>query len=181
MFDKLLEFLVNLGQDILPFTIVNQWEKGVYLRFGKFQKVVEPGLIFKIPFFDKIWTTEVITQTVHLPPQTLTTADNKDCVLKAIIRYHVVDVKKFLLNVMHASDVLVDTTQGIIRDVVEETEWNDLVDVNETITDKVSQVVTNWGIIIEKVTLTDLGLVKTYRIMTDTNKNQVQPIGIDGL
>jgi regulator of protease activity HflC (stomatin/prohibitin superfamily) len=180
MFDKLLDFLVNLGQDILPFSIVNQWERAVYLRFGKFEKVVEPGIIFKIPFFDKIWTTEVITQTVHLQPQTLTTADNKDCVLKAIIRYHVVDVEKFLLNVMHASDVLVDTTQGIIRDIVERTEWYDLVDVNETITQEVSIMVENWGIQIEKVTLTDLGLVKTYRIMSNTSK-EIQPIGIDGL
>ena len=170
MFDKLLEFITNLGHEILPFTIVNQWEKGVYLRVGKFKKIVNPGIELKIPFFDKIWTHEVITQTIQLHPQTLTTADEKGVVLKSIIRYHINDVQKFLLNVIHASDVLVDTTQGVIRDIVEVTEWDDLVNVNETITDKVSELVTDWGITIEKVTLTDLGIVKTYRLMSDTKE-----------
>ena len=170
MFDKLLEFITNLGHEILPFTIVNQWEQGVYLRVGKFKKIVKPGIEFKIPFFDKIWVHEVITQTIQLHPQTLTTADEKGVVLKSIIRYHINDVQKFLLNVIHASDVLVDTTQGVIRDIVEVTEWNDLVDVNEIITNKVSELVTDWGITIEKITLTDLGIVKTYRIMSDTKE-----------
>lgn len=168
MFDKLLDFILNFIEDILPLTIVNQWEMGVHLRFGKYYRVVQPGLVLKIPFVDKILKTEVITQTVHLQPQTLTTLDEKSIVLKSIIRYHVHDVKKFLLNVMHASDVLVDTTQGIIRDIVEGTNWEDLYEVNETLKSEVANVVKDWGITIERVTLTDLGIVRTYRIMSDT-------------
>lgn len=168
MFDKLLDFILNFIEDILPLTIVNQWEMGVHLRFGKYYRVVQPGLVLKIPFIDKILKTEVITQTVHLQPQTLTTLDEKSIVLKSIIRYHVHDVKKFLLNVMHASDVLVDTTQGIIRDIVEGTNWEDLYEVNETLKSEVANVVKDWGITIERVTLTDLGIVRTYRIMSDT-------------
>ena len=180
MFDKLVDFLIDLGQDILPFTIVNQWEGGVYLRFGKYRREVPPGIVFKIPFFDKIWTVEVMTQTVNLQPQTLTTQDNKTIVLKSIIRFHIQSTKKYLLGVSHASDVLVDTTQGIIRDIVEKTNWNDLVDVNSVITSEVINIVKKWGIAVEKVTLTDLGIIKTYRIMTDGNK-QVLPIPMDGL
>lgn len=172
MFDKLIEFLLNFWYDLIPTTVVDQWESGVYLRFGKFVKVVGPGLVFKIPFVDKVVKTEVITQTVHLQPQTLTTLDEYNIVLKSIVRYHVHDTRKFLLNVMHASDVLVDTTQGIIRDTVERTNWYDLENVNETLTNEVSKVVADWGITIERVTLTDLGIVSTYRIMSDSQKTQ---------
>ena len=157
-------------EDILPFKVINQWEKGVYLRFGKYLKNVEPGLIFKIPFADKIWHSPVITQTIHLQTQNLNTLDGKDVVLKAIVRYHVDDVKEFLLNVMHASDVLVDTTQGVIRDTVEGYNWEDLYNISEYLESQVQDIVDNWGIKIEKITLTDLGLVKTYRIMSDTSK-----------
>lgn len=170
MFDKLLEFIMQFLEDILPFKVINQWEKGVYLRFGKYLKNVEPGLIFKLPFTDKVWHSPVITQTIHLQPQTLTTLDGKDVVLKAIVRYHVDDVKEFLLNVMHASDVLVDTTQGVIRDTVEGYNWEDLYNISEYLESQVQDIVDNWGIKIEKITLTDLGLVKTYRIMSDTSK-----------
>jgi regulator of protease activity HflC (stomatin/prohibitin superfamily) len=168
MFDKLIEFIIHFIGDILPFTVVNQWEMGVYLRLGKFKKVVNAGLILKIPFADKVWTHEVITQTVHLQPQTLTTLDDKSIVLKSIIRYHVNDVKKFLLHVMRASDVLVDTTQGVIRDKVEYTNWEDLDDICRDLETNVQNIVDDWGITIERITLTDLGIVRTYRVMSDT-------------
>ena len=176
MFDKLIDFLMQFIEDIVPFKIVNQWEKGVFLRFGKFERIVEPGLIIKFPFIDKIWQTPVITQTIHLQPQTLTTLDEKDVVLKAIVRYHVDDVSKFLLNVMHASDVLVDTTQGIIRDTVEYSNWEDLDDVCPGLEKEVQQIVCDWGIKVERITLTDLGIVKTYRIMSEERlQTQILP------
>ena len=114
MFDKLIDLLVTFIHDILPFKIVNQWEEGVHLRFGKSIRKVRPGLNWKIPFFDHIILTSVITQTVNLKPQTVTTLDEKSVVLSSIVRYYIFDVEKFLLSVMHANDVLIDTTQGTI-------------------------------------------------------------------
>jgi len=68
---------------------------------------------------------------------------------------------------MHANVVLIDTTQGIIRDVVEITTWDDLVNVNETITKEVKRFVKKWGIEVEPVTISDLGIVSSYRIFGD--------------
>jgi membrane protease subunit HflK len=167
MLDKLVDLLVRFGMDMLPFVIVEQWNGSVQLRFGKFIKVLYPGIHFKIPFFDSVIETPVITQSVNLPSQTLTTLDDESIVLKSIIRYKVSNIQTYLLSVMHANDVLIDTTQGIIRDVVERTTWNDLVDVNETITNEVKEYVVRWGIEVEAVTITDLGIVKSFRIFGD--------------
>ena len=167
MLDKLVDLLVRFGMDMLPFVIVEQWNGSVQLRFGKFIKVLYPGIHFKIPFFDSVIETPVITQSVNLPSQTLTTLDDESIVLKSIIRYKVSNIQTYLLSVMHANDVLIDTTQGMIRDVVELTTWDDLVDVNETITNKVKEYVVRWGIEVEAVTITDLGIVKSFRIFGD--------------
>jgi regulator of protease activity HflC (stomatin/prohibitin superfamily) len=177
MFDKLIDLVVTFIHDILPWKIVDQWEAGVHLRTGKFYRSVSPGLNWKIPFFDKVWVTPVITQTVNLTPQTLTTLDERSVVLTSIVRYHVFNVQSFLLNVMHANDVLVDTTQGIIRDIVETTNWNDLVDLTDIVTPKVNEEVLKWGIQVETVKFPDLGEIKTYRLMTDGGgKNPTQII-----
>lgn len=176
MFEKLIDFLLNFVHDAVPITYVNQWEEAIFLRFGKFIKVVGPGMVLKIPFVDRLFPTPVITQTVHLHPQTLTTKDEYNIVLKSIVRYHVSDTQKFMLNLMHASDVLVDTTQGIIRDTVEQTDWEDLENVNDVLTEKASKAVENWGMNIERVTLTDLGIVPTYRIMTDNENKAIVKI-----
>jgi len=179
MFDKLVDLLVRFSMDILPFVIVEQWNGAVQLRCGKFIKVLYPGIHFKIPFFDSIIECPVITQSVNLPSQTLTTLDDESIVLKSIIRYRVSNIQTYLLGVMHANDVLIDTTQGMIRDVVELTIWDDLVDVNETITNKVKEYVVRWGIEVEAVTITDLGIVKSFRIFGDeAHKTTILPTDI---
>lgn len=170
MFDKVLEFISRFWKDLLPFVIIEQWNSALHLRFGIFRRTLRPGIYFKIPFLDSIIETAVITQSVNLPAQTLTTLDEQGIVLKAIIRYKVSDVKKYLLSVMHANDVLIDTTQGIIRDIVEITNWEDLVDVNRKLTTEVKTYVKRWGIEIEAITITDLGIVKTFRILGDDKK-----------
>lgn len=177
MFDKLIDLIVTFINDILPFKIIDQWECGVHLRFGKFKKVVYPGLNWKLPFLDQVLATPVITQTVNLKPQTVTSEDEKNVVLTSIVRYHIHDVKKFLLGVMHANDVLVDTTQGIIRDIVEGCKWTDLYDLGNVVTPEVNNIVEKWGITVEQVSFPDLGQITTYRIMTDGNsKEHLLPI-----
>ena len=179
MFDKLVDLLVRFSMDILPFVIVEQWNGAVQLRYGKFIRVLYPGIHFKIPFFDSIIECPVITQSVNLPSQTLTTLDDESIVLKSIIRYKVSNIQTYLLGVMHANDVLIDTTQGIIRDVVEMTTWPGLVDVNSQITNEVKEYVVRWGIEVEAVTITDLGLVKSFRIFGDeAHKSTILPTDI---
>ena len=176
MFDKLVQLIERFGYQMMPYVIIEEWNAGVHLRYGKWIKTLYAGIHFKIPFFDSIIECPVITQSVNLPSQTLTTLDEESIVLKSIIRYKVSNVRTYLLGVMHANDVLIDTTQGIIRDVVEMTTWPGLVDVNSQITNEVKEYVVRWGIEVEAVTITDLGLVKSFRIFNDEgNKNTMLP------
>ena len=179
MFDKLVQLIERFGYQLMPYIIIEEWNAGVHLRFGKWIKTLYGGIHFKIPFFDSIIECPVITQSVNLPSQTLTTLDEQSIVLKAIIRYKVNNVRTYLLGVMHANDVLIDTTQGIIRDVVEMTKWDNLIDVNTQITNEVKEYVVRWGIEVEAVTITDLGLVKSFRIFGDEgHKSTILPTDI---
>ena len=179
MFDKLVQLIERFGYQLMPYAIIEEWNAGVHLRYGKWIKTLYAGIHFKIPFFDNIIECPVITQSVNLPSQTLTTLDEQSIVLKAIIRYKVNNVRTYLLGVMHANDVLIDTTQGIIRDVVEMTKWDNLIDVNTQITNEVKEYVVRWGIEVEAVTITDLGLVKSFRIFGDEgNKSTIIPTDI---
>jgi regulator of protease activity HflC (stomatin/prohibitin superfamily) len=179
MLDKLVEFLTRFSNQLMPWVIVEEWNGAVHLRFGKWIQTLRPGLHFKIPFFDSIIECPVITQSINIPSQTLTTLDEQSIVLKSIIRYRVSNVRTYLLNIMHATDVLIDTTQGMIRDIVEVTAWNDLVDVNHQITDEIKKFVVKWGIEVEAVTITDLGIVKSFRIFGDeAHKTTILPTDI---
>lgn len=169
MFDKIVDFVLNIWKEIIPFQIVDQWESGVHLRCGIFYKISTPGINFKLPIIDKIHTCYTITHTLHLDSQTLTTSDSKNVIIRSIIRFNVFDVKKYLLTITNPDGVLIDTTQGIIRTIVNSKKFNELSSINDELTKEVSHTVKDWGIDVEKVTLTDLAQIRTYRLISDKN------------
>lgn len=177
MFDKLITLIQEFIHDLVPFFIVNEWEQGIMLRAGKFNKVLMPGLYVKIPFLDSVWKYTVITQSIDIPPQSTTTADNYNVVVKGIIRYSIFDIKSFLMNINQPADVLTDTTGGMIREIIENTRWENLVDVDKRLTREVGTFVKKWGIKVEKVTLTDLQMADSIRIIQDaTSHSKVIPL-----
>lgn len=169
MIDKLLDFLIAFLDQILPFKVVNQTDKGVLLRFGKFIKVLEPGIHPKIPFADEIIPHSVLWTTQSLPAQSLTTKDGKDVVVKAVIKYKVVNVETFLLEVWDAIDAISDMTQGIIFDTIKEKTWEELqiTDLKKEITRKARSEAKRWGIEVETVTLSDLAKLTSIRLLND--------------
>jgi membrane protease subunit HflK len=120
MFDKLIQLIQNFGKDLLPFFVVDMWEKALVLRFGKFHDIKEPGIHYKIPFVDSVWHQTVVTQSIHLHPQSITSLDYRNIVVRAIVRYDISDCYLFLTKLSHPTDVLVDTTGAMIREIIEE-------------------------------------------------------------
>jgi regulator of protease activity HflC (stomatin/prohibitin superfamily) len=177
MFDKLIGLIQQFFHELTPLFIIDEWDQAVVLRNGKFRKVVGAGLYFKIPFFDSIWRYTVITQSIDIPPQSVTTADGKNVVVKGIIRFSVVDIKAFLLNITQPADVLTDTTGGMIREIIEDTEWSGLIDIDKKLTSEVGKFVKRWGIKVERVTLTDLQIANSIRIIQDaTHQSKIVPV-----
>lgn len=177
MFDKLITLLQSFGAGLSPIFVIDMWEEGIVLRAGKFLRVVKPGLYFKIPFLDTVWKHSVITQSIDIPPQSVTTADNYNVVVKGIIRFTISDIKLFLTTITQPTDVLIDTTGGMIRNIIEETKWQDLVDIDKKLTFQVGKFVRRWGIKVEKVTLTDLQIANSIRIIQDsTHQSKITPI-----
>ncbi len=55
--DQRIVAVVVLGVGLLLAAsprIINEWERGVLLRLGRFQRVLEPGICWVLPFFDII-------------------------------------------------------------------------------------------------------------------------------
>lgn len=177
MFDKLITLIQQFVNELNPIFIIDQWEEAVVLRNGKFLKTVKPGLYYKRPFFDSVWKHTTITQSIDIPPQSITTADNKNVVVKGIIRFTITDIKAFLLTITQPQDVLTDTTGGMIRDIIEDTRWEGIIDIDKKLTSEVGKFVKKWGIKVEKVTLTDLQIANSIRIIQDaTHQSKIIPV-----
>jgi regulator of protease activity HflC (stomatin/prohibitin superfamily) len=166
MVEKLLDLIVQIWEHILPWYIVTEMEEGCVLRFGKFHKTSQKGLHWKLPFVDKVYHQHIKTCTAHLPSQSLTTLDNQTVVIKVIVRYTITDVKSYTLEVWDAHDIITDTIQGVIGDVVSNNDWDTIrKGIEEVILTQSHDIVSNWGVNIEKITLSDLTIMKTFRLV----------------
>lgn len=172
MFEKLVDFIASTLKDFLPFTFMEQWSGGIILRFGKYHRIVKPGLIWKIPFADVLHATTIVTCTVSVPTQSLTTSDGKQIVVKSVVKYHISDIKLFTLEVYNSKDAILDTTQAIIKRIITAKAWSECGDekIDANIATKLRAEVKCWGIEIEKVTLTDIGLIRSIRLFNE-NEN----------
>jgi regulator of protease activity HflC (stomatin/prohibitin superfamily) len=170
MFDKLIDILLSFWNQIVPFVIVNQTDKGIRLRLGKFKGVVAPGFHWKIPLIDELIVHTVLWTTISLTSQSLTSKDGKHVVIKGVIKYRIVDIQTFLLEVWDAIDAISDMTQGIIFDIVKDKSWEELqnIDLKPVITRKARLEAKRWGIEIETVTLSDLAKINSLRLLNDS-------------
>jgi hypothetical protein len=60
----------------------------------------------------------------------------------------------------------------MIREIIEERNWEDLIDIEVELTQTIGAKVKEWGINIEKVTLTDLAEINSIRVITDGDPNR---------
>lgn len=172
MFDKLLDFIVSIWDKLIFFSIVKQYQQGAWLRFGKLRKIVDPGIHFKIPFFDEIDCYHVLTTAMTLEAQSLTTKDDKEIVVKAVLKYKTVDLSKFFTHVYDAVDAISDVSMGIIRQVIAKKTWEECRDesLDNEITKKVRIEARKWGLEVENVTLSDLSKMRSIRLLSINNK-----------
>lgn len=168
MFDTLLEFIVSIWDKITFFQIVKQYQQGAWLRFGKLRKIIQPGIYFKFPIFDEIDCYHVLTTAMVLEAQSLTTSDEKEIVVKGVIKYRTEDLSKFFTDVYDAVDAISDVSMGIIKGVVSKKTWQECKDegLDNEITKKVRNEAKKWGIAVESVTLSDLSRMRSFRLLT---------------
>jgi regulator of protease activity HflC (stomatin/prohibitin superfamily) len=168
MIDKLIDVILQFADDLKCWQVVDYYERGMRLRFGKkYGEALEPGIHWKIPFVDNVLSILIKPTTMRLPEQTVTTLDGFSVVVKSIIKYSVSDPVTLMLEVNDPIDAVADMTQGIIRNTIIDTEYNycNNVEFNKAITTKVRAEAKKWGVAVDVVTITDFGKMMSIRLL----------------
>lgn len=168
MFERIFDFIAGFWNVLRPWIVVNDFEGGVILRFGRFYRELTPGLHWKLPIADAALTTSTVITTMALRPQTLTTRDDLNIVVSAIVKYRIADVRAYLLDIWDSADVLNDVTLGAIRETIASVEYADLQDkgIEGHVLTMVQSEAEKFGVHVHKVTFSDLGKVRSIRLIT---------------
>lgn len=167
MFDKIIDVLLAIWDKLLPFTVVNQYQAAVVLRFGRFDRVLTPGFHWLWPVgIENALHDGVVTRTSMTSNQICTTADNKTVVLRAVLRWRIRDVKKALLDVEGLDDVTRDVTYGTIERLVNANTWEQVraPGFTDDLTKAARKIAFRYGVEIEQLQFSDLSLTKSLTL-----------------
>jgi regulator of protease activity HflC (stomatin/prohibitin superfamily) len=169
MLDKVWQFIVDFIDLFRFWQIIDPYEKGVRIRLGVSDRVVmENGFHWKYPFaIDTIPTLRHVLSVKELGAQTVTSKDNSQVVIQAIVKYEIKDVVKAILDVDDEVEAVSELTQATIRSVAIKTDYSDMntEDFEDKIKVLAKKEAEKWGIKIIAVTIKSLGEIPTLRIM----------------
>jgi regulator of protease activity HflC (stomatin/prohibitin superfamily) len=161
--------LSEAWEQIRPFYVIREYEGAILMRFGKCRvDEHKAGLYWKCPLIDEVLTCFIATETMSVKSQSLTTKDDKNIVISAVVKCNISNPKKYLIKVKDVTNAISDVTQGKIKDIVMHKTWEECRgDIDELITKAVRSEAIKWGISVDYVTITDLAIIKTIRLIQE--------------
>ena len=99
---------------------VNQYERGIVERWHAYEKTVEPGLRYVIPFVQRVLRVNMREQVIDVPPQEIITEDNVVVTIDAVVYYQIMDPKRALYEIEDFELAIVKLAQTTLRNIIGE-------------------------------------------------------------
>ncbi|MBI2086523.1 slipin family protein [Candidatus Daviesbacteria bacterium] len=139
---------------------VNQYERGVKFRFGKYIGLMEPGWRLVWPIIESWTRIDIRVKAVDVPDQEAITRDNVSAKVNAVIYYRISLANKAVIEVEDFYYAVSQLAQTTMRNVVGETALDDLLSKRNEVADKIQKIIDKatdpWGIKVESVELKDI-------------------------
>jgi len=157
-------FLIIIAASV---RIVNEYERGVVFRLGRYVGVRGPGLIFLIPFIERMVKVELRVVTMDVAQQECITMDTVTVKVDAVVYFRVMKPESAVLNVeqyIRATSLLCQTT---LRNVVGQSSLEDLLGHRDKVNEKLQALIDEgtepWGIKVSMVEVRDVQLPETMQ------------------
>jgi regulator of protease activity HflC (stomatin/prohibitin superfamily) len=158
-----LFLLIVVGFVASAVKVLNEYERAVVFRLGRVASEPKgPGVIFLVPFFDKMVRVDLRTVTFDVPPQDVITRDNVTLKVNAVIYFRVVDPLKSVVaieNYLYATSQLSQTT---LRSVLGQVDLDELLSQRDSLNHKLQAILDTqtdpWGIKVTHVEVKQIDL-----------------------
>ena len=155
--------------------IVNQYEKGIVMRLGKYHALAGSGLTIIVPFTDSIIRVDMREQVISVPPQKLITKDNVTVEVDAVVYYKVVDPVKSQFEVQDFGYACTTLAQTNLRNLIGDRTLDETLVARDMINTNLRHVLddaTNgWGV---KVTRVEVQKIDPPRDITEAMSRQMK-------
>lgn len=162
--------------------VVREAEVVIIERFGKFYKILHPGLYWVIPFIERprtiLWTTVVLSHNEYkrtitkekridlrecvydFPRQNVITKDNVTMEITAILYYQIVDPRAAVYEVYNLSEAIEKLAQTTLRNIIGSMDLDETLVSRDIINEKLHHVLydaaNKWGVQVNRVELQEV-------------------------
>lgn len=141
---------------------INEYERGIKLRFGKYTETLGPGWHIIIPVIEDLRKVDIRTKVVDVPEQDAITKDNVSIRINAVLYYKIFDASKTILAVENFKFAVAQLAQTTMRNAVGAVTLDELLAERDKISEEICKIVDlatdPWGIKVENVELKDIAL-----------------------
>lgn len=147
--------------------IVQEYERGVVFRLGRFAGVRGPGLILLIPFIERMVKVDLRVVALDVPAQECITRDNVTVKVNAVVYFFILDPQRAVINVEDYRRATWQIGQTTLRSVLGQHELDDLLARRERINQELQRIIDEttdpWGVKVSLVEVKDVELPSTMQ------------------
>ena len=147
----------------LSVRVIDQFERGVVLRFGRLLGDPRPpGLTFIRPGVDRLQKVNMQVITMPVPAQEGITRDNVTVRVDAVVYYTVFDPVRVVVGVQNYQAAIAQVAQASLRSIIGKSELDDLLSNRERLNQGLELMLdspaVDWGVHIDRVDIKDVAL-----------------------
>ena len=147
--------------------IVQEYERGVIFRLGRLLGPRGPGIIFLIPFVERMMRVDLRTLTMDIPVQEVITRDNVTIKVNAVAYFRVIDPNAAIVHVADYVRATSQIAQTTLRSVLGQAELDELLAEREKINQDLQKIIDEqtepWGVKVSIVEVKDVELPDTMQ------------------
>ncbi len=133
----------------LGIRIIRPYERGLIEMLGRYQRTVDSGLRWILPFVQRISKVDMRERVIDVPPQEVITKDNVVVTVDAVIFFEATDPVKLKYNVGNFQLAVTKLAQTNLRNVVGDLDLDAALTSRELINGKLRQILDDatdkWG------------------------------------
>lgn len=142
--------------------ILQEYERGVVFRLGRFVGVRGPGFVLIIPGFEKLERVSLRVITHDVPSQDVITRDNVSVKVNAVVYFRVMDPEKAVIEIENYKFATSQISQTTLRSVVGSAELDELLSEREKLNKELQSIIDKetdpWGIKVSTVEIKHVDL-----------------------
>ncbi|MFC1925806.1 SPFH domain-containing protein [Chloroflexota bacterium] len=141
---------------------VRQHQRGIVERFGKFKRVLDPGLYYVFPsLFDTIVEkVDMRERVIDVPPQSVITKDNVNVEVDAVIYSYVVDPKAVRYEIQNFYVAVISLAQTNLRNLIGDMSLDESLTsrerINSALRETLDEATDKWGVKVTRVELKEI-------------------------